>query len=321
MQVGRSIRWGQANAGDFAYGSQIIWQSPDEVYFENALMPSGKQITSWSSRSFFQMNKESATLPMIRRGAADQLFFLGQSSPQARVFFKVSFYDYYGSLIEESYLRKRGDYFKVPENYNAYAITMQNGGCRAVDFRQIILRAYEEKRAGDFEQAYALHVGTKTKYLIFDELGNGPQIASLRGSHTPYSYITSRLSKGQLYLREEARELVDQAYRKQDQLTLVGYGPISNIAALYHGERLSCPTLITEDLLTEADYLSLHASLGLDQTLKGALANYKDLLHRDGVRIYAPGQLQSTESVSAFLQDYKPQLKHLGHEGEFDAKI
>ncbi|KAA9234415.1 accessory Sec system protein Asp3 [Aerococcus mictus] len=320
LQVGKSIRWGQTKGEDYAYGSQISWKSPDHVHFKNKLMPSGERITSWSSRSAFQMTKESAKLPLLMRGRSYQILFHGQSYPERSVFFKVSFFDYYGEAIEECYLRHASDYFTVPDTYNYYEISMQHGGCEAIDFSQMRIVPYSEKLAQTDAKPYWIHSTSASNYLIFDELGNGPQVSSLAKTSANFTYMTSTLTNGHLYLRKSAQKLIDQAFNNNPHLIFVGYGPISNLAALYHAHRLGTWAFISEDVLTESAYNDLQATLNISSRLTQGLISYRDLV-QSHVKIYAKGLIRSSEWGAVLLLDYKDQLKYLISESDIHANI
>ncbi|KAA9298699.1 MULTISPECIES: accessory Sec system protein Asp3 [Aerococcus] len=320
MQVGKAIRWGQTKSEDYAYGSQIIWKNPDHIQFKNTLMPSGERITSWSSRSVFQMTKDSARLPLLTRGKSYQLLFQGETVPERTIFFKVSFFDFYGELIEDYYLNTPSDYFTVPDTYNYYEIAMHHGGCVSFDFNQITIVPYEEERSKETGKQYWIHSKTKSNYLVFDELGNGPQVSSLWRSSSQFTYMSSTLTNAHLYLREEAHQLIDQIFSKNPHLIFVGYGPISNLAALYHAERLGVKAYITEDVLTERAYNDLQASLNITSRLSQGHVTYRDLV-KSHVKVYAQGLIKGSEWGAALLLDYKPQLEHLISESDSNAKI
>ncbi|MCY3031111.1 accessory Sec system protein Asp3 [Aerococcus sp. Group 1] len=320
MQVGKSIRWGQIKIEDYAYGSQIVLENPDHIHFKNTLMPSGERITSWSSRSVFQTTKDSAKLPLLTRGESYQLIFQGKTVPEGSIFFKISFFDYYGGPIEEYYLRTPSDYFTVPDTYNYYEIALHHGGCLSLDFNQIILVPYVKEQSMEVEKSYWIHSRAKSNYLIFDELGNGPQVSSLWKSSSQFTYMTSTLTNGHLYLRESAHQLIDQIFSNNPHLIFVGYGPISNLAALYHAERLGARAYITEDVLTESAYTDLQASLNITSRLNQGIITYRDLV-KSHVKVYAQGLIKGSEWGASLLLDYKPQLEYLISESESNAEI
>lgn len=322
MEDYQSIRWGQVSYENYLYGSEIIWKSPDHVSFTNSLMPSGEQIHAWSSQSIFQGTKTSAQLPLLKVGQAYQLVLLGQSQPADRFFFKLTFYDYYGDVLAVNYLRRPDDSFIVPNAYHYYEIALHHGGCLSLDFYQVLLKRADDSSEDPIEDAYSLYqADLSSPFLVFDEVGNGPQFSSLKGGKAEWSYLASLLSNGHLYLQGEAAHLLDQVAEQQSDLKLVGYGPISNLAALYHGYRLSCPTYVTEDFLPASSYLDLYAAFNLSSDLKGFLANYQDLLSSQVVTIYAPGLLEQSEPAAAFLLDYRPQLKLLKRGGSVDVRL
>lgn len=255
-------------------------------------------------------------------GQSYQLVLVGQSQPKDRFFFKVSFYDYYDEILEVNYLRQVTDTFTVPYGYHYYEIALYHGGLLSLDFHQVILKSSEARVETSMEMPYSLvGGGLSAPYLVFDELGKGPKISSLMTSKEEWTYLTSILSHGQLYLREEVSDLLDTISHKQADLKLVGYGPISNIAALYHGYRLSCPTFVTEDFLSPNTYLDLYASFNLSRDVEAFLANYQDLLVNQDVTIYALGLLEQSDPAAAFLLDYRSQLTYLKRGGPRDVCV
>ncbi|MQM72035.1 MAG: accessory Sec system protein Asp3 [Eubacteriaceae bacterium] len=60
-----TVYWNEYTADTYLYGTEIEFIAPDDVAFQNALMPPGTVIKTWYSMVNFQAGRVEPTLPII----------------------------------------------------------------------------------------------------------------------------------------------------------------------------------------------------------------------------------------------------------------
>ena len=60
-----NIFWNEYSADTYLYGSEITYNSKDDVIFKNMLMPPGTVIKEWYSKVNFQAKRIEPALPII----------------------------------------------------------------------------------------------------------------------------------------------------------------------------------------------------------------------------------------------------------------
>ncbi|MGF0112824.1 accessory Sec system protein Asp3 [Streptococcus sp. SGI.013] len=139
-----TIKWDKvATSSTYLYGS-IIRFVGESVRFENLLMPPGKEIYKWMSRTNYQRDRRTPELPVLEFGKTYTLVANMDVIPNRRVFVKIEFFNRLGESIAVKNIRDEETSFTYPEGAFSYTITLMSGGCQALYFTSLEL--YQEKR-------------------------------------------------------------------------------------------------------------------------------------------------------------------------------
>lgn len=137
--VVQKIYWGSVSRGTtYLYGSGIRY-GDQEVCFENMNFASGKPIKKWLSRTNYQGDRTSPSLPLLRPGKTYGLELVAELEPAGRFYIRLDFINRQNELIGFEVLRDHRGTFTYPEDAFTYSITLHNGGCHRLRFSHLIL--------------------------------------------------------------------------------------------------------------------------------------------------------------------------------------
>lgn len=133
------IKWGNSLNKFYLYGSKIIKESSNSIYFENSLLPPGTAILEWdSSKNNMQQ------LPLLKRGMRYSIIPKLKVDPQNSIFIKVNFYNRIGDLVgTENFDLPFGD-FIYPFDAYYYTIGLVNTSLKDLYFEYIIITTNHE---------------------------------------------------------------------------------------------------------------------------------------------------------------------------------
>lgn len=240
------IHWENNSSNSFLFGSEIALKG-QSVSFSNLRMPPGQYVKTWFSKTNYQSNRISPSLPLLHRGKTYYLELCAEMSPKNSLYLKISFQDRFGQAIDFVILKDDKGEFLYPEEAYSYTIELFNAGCEHLLFHYLVLYDEEERleqSTNDWDPAAIHHLvnpdsPNKDLYVIFME-----------SSDTPLTKEERRVFEimGQVLLVGDAKA-VDTYYLlpaflnylqdiikdlEFDRLYFVGHGPIGNFAAAYY---------------------------------------------------------------------------------------
>lgn len=143
-----AIYWGSVSDVSYLYGAHIEYLSPNHIYFKNPLMPSAQVIKEWSSKTTFQFERKSPSLPLLKRGQAYDLFPSIESLPFASVLVEILFYNRYGAVVGKERTRDNSLSFVYPLEAYSYKIRLLSAGVQEFHFYSFRLRESQQE-SGD----------------------------------------------------------------------------------------------------------------------------------------------------------------------------
>ena len=130
----RGASFGVLAENSFLYGSVVIYNSRDHVYFENSMVNSGTMIHEWTSSFNFQGNRLTPTLPLLKKGHRYRLVSQMTVQPQNGLYFRLIFMDRYNKQVDQV-IEKDFDFtFTYPEEAYHYKVQLLSAGLQSVDF-------------------------------------------------------------------------------------------------------------------------------------------------------------------------------------------
>ena len=318
------IFWGELRTESFLYGTRLRYRAKDWIEFENEFVPAGKSLHSWYSKTIYQRHREAPQLPYLRVGQTHYLQAHMQSHPANSIYFKVSFYDRFEKLISAEVIRSTQESFTPPEGMYSYQIELLNAGCRSFTFHAFEIVEADLFESHDLSTLCSVLVGdeedtSKAVNIIFVEpnLYRRDTLDLKPLAHIPnVRLITSRgyLSHG--FSTKEFEEIIKdfqiEAQAKGQEINLIGYGPIGNLAVLHYvNQHVAIHGFVTDDLHVDALY---QEQLSVYQTSGGFFepSTIDKLLQSDQVQIYWTQNDQYTQkNLVQILMDKSQRLENL----------
>lgn len=133
------IYWGDVTASEtYLYGS-VIDYFDKTVVFENLTFASGKVIKLWRSRTHYQHHRRIPELPLLYGGQTYHLEPVMTTTPSARAYFQVTYFNRQNEQIGFDILREDKLDFTYPKDAFTYTIGLVNGGCQSLTFSHFTL--------------------------------------------------------------------------------------------------------------------------------------------------------------------------------------
>lgn len=141
------VHWNEYTSNSYTYGSKIKFLDNQRVSFENSLMPPGKVINGWSSRTNFQAQRIEPALPIIDGEAVYHITvnMEFEESREEDIMIRIIYYDRYDEKVESIILRGKSNYFKPSIQTHSYKIELLNGGIHKFVFDSIIMREVSQE--------------------------------------------------------------------------------------------------------------------------------------------------------------------------------
>lgn len=238
------------------YGSDIHFESIDNVTFENQHLYAGQTIATWSTMTEFWKTVMQNPLPRLIQNHEYKLKIRYESKPEKRLYVKIVFYDRYKERISQLVLKESVNSFEVPENTIHYEIQLINGGLVYFRFQQIELIPVQDSDEDNFLQEDDLLISgfinpdeqDHTLRLMFTEPRLStvhPTDISLIPEAKNVVQISSSLALAHFYLVDnqldqriisQIRDLI-QEY-EVEKIDFIGYGPISNFASQLYSHQI-----------------------------------------------------------------------------------
>lgn len=261
--------WDVQSVSQYLYGSSVRILEDGRVLYENQFMPSGTVIHEWYSKANYQDLRNTSQLPDLKRGEKYIIGSYIETLPESSTYLKVIFMDSSDREIF-SHSVKQGETVSVyvPNDTHHYKIQLVSGGCHRFLFEGIYIAQegiadYTVDRYWISDLLYKDNE-RDTIYVCFTEpdLNRTGFVPERVQKHFPNLVMVNSSYKSTLLymekdffriLLEKIEDLSEQyAFKK---VAFIGYGTISNIAALFYSKQfLTSYALVTDNFLAELDY-------------------------------------------------------------------
>ena len=322
--------WDMQSVSQYLYGSSVRVLEDGRVLYENQFMPSGTVIHEWYSKANYQDLRNTSQLPDLKRGEKYVIGSYLETLPENSTYLKVIFMDSADEeIFSHSVKPEETASVYVPTDTHHYKIQLVSGGCQRFLFEGIYIA--QEGVAYYTVNRYwisdLLHKNNEKNIIYvcftepeFNRTGFVPERVQ---EHFPnLVMVNSSYKSSLLYMEKEffgiLLEKIESLSRQYsfEKVAFIGYGPISNIAALFYSKQfLTSYALVTDSFLAELDYHRL-----LERHRKRV--NYpifRDLLlyRFDSTRVkeYGSSKMESQDlSNFVYLLDQSALLKNINLE-------
>lgn len=319
------IYWRHWDDSTTIEGMHFENRTKDEVVLENPFLPSGLVIQKWSSMMTYQMERKQPDLPLLKRGRAYQIKANLRTEPANSVLFRLNFYDRFQNQIDSQILRPSNPFFQYPTNAYCYEIELLSAGFQALTFHSFSILPKDEKDLGSIQKK-----NSEADFLLMNPVDGSSDLTLVfmeaRADHR-YAVKDNLLRRMKnvmflhhtktdldYYLSEEFSQALDRRLNDLKEIydfrrfRLVGYGPISNYAALYSMNKFPDATVfVTSDFYRDEEYRRLFENQ--------KFVSLFNRLPQSSVRVYGKpikqDQLTSEILLAQSLFDYSDQLSLL----------
>ncbi|NEW63222.1 accessory Sec system protein Asp3 [Granulicatella sp. zg-ZJ] len=311
------IYWSNYTANTYLYGSSIDYIAPDNVVFENELMPSGTRIQTWKSKTHYQADRQALQLPILLASKTYKLQANINTTPSNTLYVRLNFFDRFDECLSFVMLKDLSTSleFVCPLGTQYYTVELMSAGCVRLEFHYLTISEVSQNKDR------LLNIDKNEPYLMV--LFTEPRI---NGLHHIQSHdlkgiknvlcIENDKNQGHFYLDDkvikEVSFLIDCAKMDLNSqlIYFAGYGPVSNLAALYYATSifLDSQAFVTRDFYTVDDYMKKYREYGIQKVLEKDWIDTH--LQKRNVTLYGKGSMVSDVFVQPFV-DYKSQLAYL----------
>lgn len=264
--------WDIQSVSQYLYGSSVKLLDGGHVLYENQFMPSGTVIHEWHSQANYQAMRNTNQLPELKRG---QNYIFGsyiETLPENSTYIKIEFKDARDEEISNQII-KQDERLSVciPDDTHHYKIQLASSGCHRFLFEGIYIA--EEGVADYTVDRYWISdllykdVEKDTVYVCFTEPDlnrTGYILENVRKHFSNLLIVNSSYKEALLYMEKDFHETLLRRIESLSQeyffekVVFVGYGAISNIAALLYSKQFeNSYALVTDKFLPELDYQRL----------------------------------------------------------------
>ena len=302
------IEWNHHAYQRYLYGMTIQNNERNQVILESGLIPPTAVLLKWESQLNYQMARHAVTLPLLIPNQPYYVAMKVQTVPQNSVYLRLNFYDQHDQLLQTDVIKSESGQFVYPSQAVHYTMELVNMCSQQIVYDKILLSEMPITSDDVLWVSSVMNADTSKACLtiIFEEptahfLGTIPtcELETLAN----YVMIQASAANDTFYLDEQSQQLILN-YMEQstfDTLRLVGYGPISNLAASYYAAKVEKATAYgTTAQLDEQKLEQCRQQLGLKQPIAYQL----DI-------IYAEEPIRQIH----YLIDYSHQLSNFIRDG------
>lgn len=281
------IYWGNGTANSFLFGTEFRHVGRS-VSFKNRMIPPGKSLKTWLSKTNYQSDRISPSLPLLKKGATYSIKLSAEMYPKNSIYIKISFIDRFGKEISTKILKQIESEFRYPTEAYSYSISLINAGCEELQFDSIVI--YDEDESNEFNEDWDPSVThyienptshSDVLHVVFMEDNTLPLSDDERRAIEQWDKILlvgDSTAIDTYYLLPEFISYLDGivnslSYKK---LYFIGYGPISNFAALYYNYLYNDSTAyISTNLYSATTY-----QFNLDSMESSGTYNAREIIDR-----------------------------------------
>lgn len=237
------IRWDPQEDKTYLNGSKISINNY-QIHYKNELMSPGKAIVTWSSKQNYQADRRVPKLPALIPDRHYHLYLDATSVPEQTIYLKISFYSRFGELIKTTFIKEAHGEFTFPKAYE-YQIELINAGVKELNFNALLLTKKDVKLEDGINYSESENLGKKIN-VVFSE----PGVRAMFEPPTKSDMIAFNTYKDDAYLSPKVSELL-APLAKEKELCFIGEGELSNIFALYYGQKFGKKIRLTKDSLNK----------------------------------------------------------------------
>ena len=139
------IFWDRYQKQTYLYGTTLSFGEQGSVRAEVPLMPSGKAIHTWYSKTDFQRDRREPDLPILTEGKRYVIRAFLESEPADSVLVRIRFFNRQeresGMFIPDGF----PELFTVPRGAYSYTMELVKKGCESVHFYYIEIAEAEDE--------------------------------------------------------------------------------------------------------------------------------------------------------------------------------
>lgn len=292
------IYWNNLSENAYLYGSQLS-SLDGKTNFENPLMSPGLEIKKWVAMTNFQAHRTIPSLPRLRQGCNYSIYLGAESYPQNSLYIKIEFFNYYKESISNIVIKDRQGEFEFPIGTYNYEVSLINAGCEKIVFQYIKISDAEASENTGSESWEDLSNEELDVLFLENPIEDGHDLDSdILEKFSHIMVIDDIEEKRECYMAEEFSRKLLTYIQDVNPATIrfIGYGPISNLAALYYAtcfldnstayitdalyrakeyrDSIKNPNISIEELLNSLSYLEninryqIEFSAALEKTLR-----------------------------------------------------
>lgn len=260
------VKWDMESTNPYLYGTDLKIMHHNSVQFRNVYIPSGTVIQSWVSNMAFHSYRRSNNLPRLERQKHYKISYKIKTFPEMSTYLKIDFVDIMNEIVS-TYIIKQGEEKEViiPESLLAYNIYLISAGCSSLHFENIIIKSAELPPFSVdnyWIDLKVIHPQQAVKVIFIEPLYQ--RIGFLtdfdRVENDNVILVNSGYEDAKLYHNDQLVTKLQKILEPFDASAIeyIGYGPISNFAALmYANSNLHSQAKVTDDFYTIEQYRDL----------------------------------------------------------------
>lgn len=269
------VYWDNGSYDSFLYGTSLT-NVGRSIFFKNRIVPPGESLKTWVSRTNYQRNRITPSLPLLKKGVKYYLTLSATIYPKNSIYIKISFFNRFDEEISSQVLRKMNNDFIYPDTAYSYKIELFNASCEEFLFHHILIYDNQstEKFEGDWNPLSIHHIKNSdyesdTLYIVFMEQNYRTFSSDERLAFNSFGemlIVGDYEAIDSYYLLPDFAKYFDKIIKNfsSKKFYFIGYGPISNFAASYYScEYVGSKAFVTDQFYSASFYQSRLDKLGI----------------------------------------------------------
>lgn len=327
------LSWNWESSVGYRYGATIKRFPDDSLHFAHPLLASGTVLVEWSSQANSK-NGQQAALPLLNREDTHYISANFTTLPEKTAYLKIEYFDAFHQMLGHVVIQSQESKALVlPPKTDYYCFKIISSGCTDLYFDNLLispleLPTYEVDRFW-LQESPVSSVEKQDSLVVLltepERHGFYWQHASFLSEKVDVLTVSSAYKTGQLYLNQQLQEsILSFIAQKQEKnlfqkVIFMGYGPISNMAALFYKQLI--PTSLA--LVSEhAHPLEYYQTLLEKDRPKTAYPNFTQLYHtkfdEQSVLVYKSPVVELSLSHFTSLHEHIHTLTHYNFQSFLD---
>lgn len=233
------VKWPEQIEKNALVGSRVSFSNDGQIIYENRNLIPGTVIQKWN----FGIADALPKLPILNQGSVYKVVANIQTEPMNTAHLVISFYDKDSSLIDMKVIQVNNETeIFVPESTCSYNLELVHSGFHLLQFDKIV---FSDKNYGGewYSQTWISDIlgadfSRGEPIVIFTEPTVSSPNSWFQEGYCVQNVIIVSSDTIEQYCSQAIRDHILSKLQpfKNKKIRLVGYGPISNIVALYYSE-------------------------------------------------------------------------------------